>query len=308
MEDSLPLERTISTQSLRSQKSSPSPGTPSSPETTITEPEQSPGADDDIWDTSSDHFPLAATQHSNHDLDATSPSNPQDDDSHPRFLRGEILSDLPALRRQHMTDGYREGLSVGKARVMQSGFDAGYPLGVEIGLRAGNVLGVLEGVIAALTSSKVGTGSARSARASKAPTEGDQSSTANRAVTIPASRPGEMEMTMDSTREVRSSGSRNEGDLGFVRALYARAQEELKISELLKGLSDEKIAAIPDAVASNNEEDSPAEQTTKKQASLPTEIEDALGKWERLVFGALRQGPSSNTSGPSVSMAGERAI
>ena len=59
-----------------------------------------------------------------------------------------MLSDLPSIRRQHMTSGYREGLSVGKAQVIQSGFDAGYPIGVEIALRAGKVLGVLEGSFA----------------------------------------------------------------------------------------------------------------------------------------------------------------
>ena len=48
-----------------------------------------------------------------------------------------------------MTTGYREGLSVGKARVMQSAFDQGYPIGVELALRAGRIIGVLEGVVAA---------------------------------------------------------------------------------------------------------------------------------------------------------------
>src|SRR6201999_3459554 len=99
-----------------------------------------------------DHFsPSNATPQYDIDPNSTVPTH-HDQDAHPRFLRGTILSDLPALRRQHMTDGYREGLSVGKARVMQSGFDAGYPLGVEVGLRVGNVLGVLEGVLAALSS------------------------------------------------------------------------------------------------------------------------------------------------------------
>jgi Essential protein Yae1, N terminal len=49
-----------------------------------------------------------------------------------------------------MTTGYREGLSIGKARVIQDAFDKGYPLGVELGLRVGEVLGVLEGVVGAL--------------------------------------------------------------------------------------------------------------------------------------------------------------
>lgn len=60
----------------------------------------------------------------------------------------EVLSDLPAMKRQHMTDGYREGLSTGKARVMQDGFDEGYPIGMQIAMRVGPVLGVLEAYLA----------------------------------------------------------------------------------------------------------------------------------------------------------------
>jgi len=60
----------------------------------------------------------------------------------------EVLSDLPSMKRQHMTDGYREGLSIGKARVMQSGFDEGYPIGVKIAMRVGPILGVLEAYLA----------------------------------------------------------------------------------------------------------------------------------------------------------------
>ncbi|EXJ64383.1 hypothetical protein A1O7_00719 [Cladophialophora yegresii CBS 114405] len=307
MEDTPPLDRTTTTaESLRSPKSSPSPDAPSSPDTTITEPEQSPGADDDIWDTSSDHFPLGAgAQYPDHDLD----THPPDDDSHPRFARGAILSDLPALRRQHMTDGYREGLSVGKARVMQSGFDAGYPLGVEVGLRAGNVLGVLEGVIAALTSSKAGAGSARIARTSKASTDGGQNSTATEITSAFASGKGGLETMTGSTREVGNNGARNREELRFVRALYARAQEELKISELLKGLGDDKIAAIPDAVASKHEKNSPADGKAENEPSLPKEIEDALRKWERLVLGALEQrhSPDGSDSAALVTSAGKEA-
>lgn len=50
-----------------------------------------------------------------------------------------------------MADGYREGLSLSKARVAQRGFDEGYPLGVEMGVRVGRVLGVLEGIVAGLS-------------------------------------------------------------------------------------------------------------------------------------------------------------
>ena len=100
-----------------------------SPSTAATSPEPHPlMSDDDIWGS--------------------------DDESTARQARpGQgnreaLLSDLPTVKRQHMTDGYREGLSIGKAKVMQKGFDEGYPLGIRIGLRAGKVLGFLEGVVA----------------------------------------------------------------------------------------------------------------------------------------------------------------
>lgn len=57
----------------------------------------------------------------------------------------ETLSDLPALRRTHLTDGYRAGLAEGKEQpeIAQKGFDEGYPAGAELGLRVGWVLGVM---------------------------------------------------------------------------------------------------------------------------------------------------------------------
>lgn len=63
--------------------------------------------------------------------------------------RGEMLSDLPIIQRQHMTTGYREGLSEAKAKSMQGGFDQGYPIGFELGIRVGRILGALEGCVAA---------------------------------------------------------------------------------------------------------------------------------------------------------------
>jgi len=88
-------------------------------------------ADDDIWGSDQEHDSAAS-----------------------RRLTGQpqvesLLSDLPSVKRQHMNDGYREGLSLGKAKVMQQGFDDGYPVGVMIALRAGKVLGTIEGVLTA---------------------------------------------------------------------------------------------------------------------------------------------------------------
>ncbi|KAF2861488.1 hypothetical protein K470DRAFT_256871 [Piedraia hortae CBS 480.64] len=52
-------------------------------------------------------------------------------------------SEIPRLRRTHMTDGYREGLAQGKEMHVQEGFDEGYRFGIEVGLQAGWCLGIL---------------------------------------------------------------------------------------------------------------------------------------------------------------------
>lgn len=55
-------------------------------------------------------------------------------------------SDLPSLRRQHVTAGYRDGISTSKGQHVQRGFDAGFSVGAQLGMRAGTILGVLEGI------------------------------------------------------------------------------------------------------------------------------------------------------------------
>ncbi|EPE31934.1 hypothetical protein GLAREA_12016 [Glarea lozoyensis ATCC 20868] len=55
-------------------------------------------------------------------------------------------SDIPRLREKHETEGYRDGVTKGKAETVQKGFDEGYSLGAVLGLRIGKVLGLLEGV------------------------------------------------------------------------------------------------------------------------------------------------------------------
>lgn len=100
-----------------------------SPSTAATTPELAGSIpNDDIWGSDDETSHRAGTESRNNET---------------------LLSDLPVVRRQHMTDGYREGLGIGKARIMQKGFDQGYPVGIRIGLRAGKVLGLLEGVVAA---------------------------------------------------------------------------------------------------------------------------------------------------------------
>ncbi|OKL62810.1 hypothetical protein UA08_01873 [Talaromyces atroroseus] len=67
-------------------------------------------------------------------------------------------SDLPSLRRQHVTAGYRDGIASSKAEHVQRGFDGGYPVGAQFGLRVGTILGILEGVVGGLESTSSGTG------------------------------------------------------------------------------------------------------------------------------------------------------
>lgn len=96
-----------------------------SPSTAVTTPDHMVADEENIWESDGDEILNTAGAN-----------------------RGELLSDLPTIKRQHMTDGYREGLAIGKAQVMQEGFDSGYPIGVQIAARAGVVLGVLEGYLA----------------------------------------------------------------------------------------------------------------------------------------------------------------
>ncbi|KAL4805563.1 hypothetical protein BDV18DRAFT_141276 [Aspergillus unguis] len=62
-------------------------------------------------------------------------------------------SELPSLRRQHVTAGYRDGISASKADHVQHGFDAGFPVGAQLGMRAGTIIGILEGVMRGYESS-----------------------------------------------------------------------------------------------------------------------------------------------------------
>ncbi|KKK14959.1 hypothetical protein ARAM_002607 [Aspergillus rambellii] len=73
-------------------------------------------------------------------------------------------SELPSLRRQHVTAGYRDGISTSKGEHVQRGFDAGFPIGAQLGMRAGTVLGILEGVLRGYES-RAGSGVVKKQRA-----------------------------------------------------------------------------------------------------------------------------------------------
>jgi hypothetical protein len=59
-------------------------------------------------------------------------------------------SDIPRLRSEHSTSGYRDGLSAAKNTTIQEGFDEGYSLGAVMGLEIGILLGSLEGIYQAV--------------------------------------------------------------------------------------------------------------------------------------------------------------
>lgn len=65
-------------------------------------------------------------------------------------------SDMRRLQAEHSTAGYRDGVTAAKAASVQAGFDEGFGLGAALGLRAGELLGVLEGLAAATTTSLAG--------------------------------------------------------------------------------------------------------------------------------------------------------
>lgn len=60
------------------------------------------------------------------------------------------ISDIPRLKEKHETEGYRDGVTKGKAQTVQKGFDEGYTLGAVLGLRIGRIQGLLEGLTGGL--------------------------------------------------------------------------------------------------------------------------------------------------------------
>ncbi|RYP72784.1 hypothetical protein DL771_003968 [Monosporascus sp. 5C6A] len=69
-----------------------------------------------------------------------------------------LAPDVRRLQVTHSTEGYREGITAGKAQSIQAGFDEGYNLGANVGLKAGQLLGLLEGIAAALGQWRADTG------------------------------------------------------------------------------------------------------------------------------------------------------
>ncbi|KAB8207342.1 Essential protein Yae1 N terminal [Aspergillus parasiticus SU-1] len=144
-------------------------------------------------------------------------------------------SELPSLRRQHVTSGYRDGLSASKTEHVQSGFDAGFPVGAQLGMRAGTILGILEGVIRGYES-RASSAVIRKPGAMRGGGGGASSSSAESEEAVKS--------RMEKREKVLKLYQAAVEDLD-VRKVFAGldgTSEELKPEERLRGLGDKAIS------------------------------------------------------------------
>lgn len=121
-----------------------------------------------------------------------------------------------------MTSGYREGLSIGKARVIQSAFDEGYPIGVELAVRVGTVLGVLDGCVAALSDGRTSGGKRVSS------SDGDEED--------------------EGAAELKEREKQCKARLESVSRLLEKAKKELDVAKLLEGMEEDVLVEAKTAV------------------------------------------------------------
>ncbi|KAL2813088.1 hypothetical protein BJX63DRAFT_230893 [Aspergillus granulosus] len=130
-------------------------------------------------------------------------------------------SELPSLRRQHVTAGYRDGISASKAEHVQRGFDAGFPTGAQLGMRAGTILGILEGLVRGYES-RAGSAVIRK--------PGGKAGTATSASVSDAE--------VEGVRRVKRE---------HVLALYKQARQELGVQAVFAGLEEGKDGEKPES-------------------------------------------------------------
>jgi hypothetical protein len=101
--------------------------------------------------------PIIEPSHANDALDdvfGSAPSSPSHEDTRHDGSGNTEVSDIPRLKEKHETEGYRDGVTQGKAKTVQQGFDEGHNLGAVMGLRIGKILGLVEGLWAAVKSAE----------------------------------------------------------------------------------------------------------------------------------------------------------
>ncbi|RAL02806.1 Yae1 family protein [Aspergillus ibericus CBS 121593] len=152
-------------------------------------------------------------------------------------------SDLPSLRRQHVTAGYRDGIEASKSTHVQSGFDAGFPVGAQLGMRAGTILGILEGVLRGYESRGVIKKSLPGRKSTSTSTcTGDKAGTGK-----------------GDTSEESRSAKRAE-----LLALYQRAVAELDVRKVFEGIKEGELSS----------KEEKAEERLRRQG------EGVIGGWE----------------------------
>jgi hypothetical protein len=161
-------------------------------------------------------------------------------------------SDLPSLRRQHVTTGYREGISASKGTHIQDGFDAGFPVGAQLGMRAGTVLGILEGLVRGF--------------------EGDAA-----AGVVKKRRPQQMQRRDGGDGDDRGDGGgegRKEKRERILKT-YRAAVKELQVEAVFAGLDGEALSG---------QGQGPGQEKKKKpQEELARKGDAALAGWEERV-------------------------
>ncbi|GLB04163.1 essential protein Yae1, N terminal [Aspergillus tubingensis] len=157
-------------------------------------------------------------------------------------------SDLPSLRRQHVTAGYRDGISASKTSHVQSGFDAGFPIGAQLGMRAGTILGILEGVLRGYDESQ-------KAVVKKLPSAGGRKgATSTNGAATATSTPTTI---TDEERQAKRAE---------ILALYQQAVKELDVRKVFEGISEKEMS-----------------EGEKAEIRLGRQGEGAIGKWEEKV-------------------------
>ncbi|PTU21823.1 hypothetical protein P175DRAFT_0477415 [Aspergillus ochraceoroseus IBT 24754] len=162
-------------------------------------------------------------------------------------------SELPSLRRQHVTAGYRDGISTSKGEHVQRGFDAGFPIGAQLGMRAGTVLGILEGVLRGYES-RAGSGVVKKQRAGGS--------------SMQEETPAELERRR-VTREA-------------ILTVYREAGKELKnVQAVFAGL-EEHHHHHPPTGEEEEEEEKPETQLARKGEAVVSKWEERVrvGHWE----------------------------
>ncbi|KAI2786491.1 Protein yae1 [Penicillium oxalicum] len=165
-------------------------------------------------------------------------------------------SDLPSLRRQHVTAGYRDGVSIAKGEHVQRGFDTGFPVGAQLGMRAGTILGILEGILKGLD---------------------DRS--ASGVVKKPAGRMGSASASASASRSNETRAAEADEDLR-----NQKREEILKIyREAVKALSVQSVfAGSGTAVGSGSP--APADSTTGNSETAETQLgrkgDAVISQWE----------------------------